>query len=288
MGHDGGHFAVSRIPLINDLSLWGTSLISNPIIWQHQHTYGHHSYTNHEDHDPDLHHFHIAMRVNKNEKLETIYSNQKYSWWVYMTFAFTTFATCYWYNLRFIVERSMHGAVEWSDRKRVGRTMLLLGHFAIYSGIVMIVPFFSHQSSYMALLGSLIHMFTCGFLFAIFSQVGHIGELPLGHNIDESRLQRDVLARTSWSADQVETTNDFCNQSNFMFHFGGGLTNQIEHHLFPGLNHGHLLKIQPIVEQTCIDFHVRYKNYESFTEAMNDTLTYLAKLSKEDDVKKVS
>lgn len=75
-GHDAGHFAVSRIPIINDISLWGISWVSNPFLWQHQHTFAHHSFTNDEDHDPDLHHFKGLFKLRKGENYERVHLAQ--------------------------------------------------------------------------------------------------------------------------------------------------------------------------------------------------------------------
>ena len=61
LGHDAGHFAASHnSPVLNEWGVWAMTLICNPILWQQQHTYGHHSYTNEFGHDPDLHHFHLC------------------------------------------------------------------------------------------------------------------------------------------------------------------------------------------------------------------------------------
>lgn len=46
---------------------------------------------------------------------------------------------------------------------------------------------------------------------------------------------------------------------------------QIEHHLFPSVNHEHLPLIQPAVEQTCREFGVSYKSYDSFWGIMTET-----------------
>ena len=61
LGHDAGHFAASRWAIINEYGVWAMSFICNPIMWQQQHTYGHHSFTNEFDRDPDLHHFDVLF-----------------------------------------------------------------------------------------------------------------------------------------------------------------------------------------------------------------------------------
>jgi delta11-fatty-acid desaturase len=48
----------------------------------------------------------------------------------------------------------------------------------------------------------------------------------------------------------------------------GGLNLQIEHHLFPTVNHGHLPYLQPIVRRVCKMHGVPYHYSSSFAEAL--------------------
>jgi hypothetical protein len=50
---------------LNEWDVWSMSMICNPILWQHQHTYDHYSFTNDFDYDPDLDHFALLLRVHK-------------------------------------------------------------------------------------------------------------------------------------------------------------------------------------------------------------------------------
>merc|ERR1719343_1519776 len=109
----------------------------------------------------------------------------------------------------------------------------------------------------------ILHMTTCGLLFAIFSQINHLNEMCL-QDEEESSSKSDTTTseqnaksfqetnnenqpqssnnkvwnkKSSWAARQVETSNNFATHSNFWHIFSNGLNLQIEHHLFPGLNH---------------------------------------------------
>lgn len=279
VGHDGGHFAVSRIPIVNDVAVWFISGVSNPMTWQHQHTYAHHSHTNVCDHDPDLHHFNQLMRLSRREPLSALRKKQAYAVYVFFAFTVTCFATCFRFPWRFVIERSMHGVVGWSDRQRFIRTLGLFFHLITYTALVGIIPFFVHKSAWSAFLSVLAHVITCGFLFACVSQVGHLTENKLNRDIDKQRLKRGGVAVNSWAANQIEATNDFCPQSTLSFYLFGGLGLQIEHHLFPSLNHCHLQLIQPVVEKTCQEFNVEYTSYDSWMDVMKDTLTLFRNLA---------
>jgi len=277
LGHDGGHFAVSCRPFVNDLSLWGISLLCNPVMWQHQHTYAHHSHTNDYDHDPDLHHFTVFLRVHRRFKHDKIYGLQRNTVFVFFAYAFVVFGTCIKIPLGMIKTGTLYGIVEWTDGKRPLRAFMMLAHYALYIGTILIAPFFSGRPWYVALLAGVTHMATSGILFAIFSQINHLNE----HSI-ETDGSCD-LVKTSWAANQVVTSNNFATRS-FAWHvLSNGLNLQIEHHLFPGLNHCHLHLIAPTVRQTCEEFGVPYKSYETWSELMGATLGWLDALSVDEE-----
>merc|ERR1712151_689187 len=83
----------------------------------------------------------------------------------------------------------------------------------------------------------------------------------------------------SWAASQIETSNNFATNSTLWHILSNGLNLQIEHHLFPGLNHCHLHLISNVVKETCNEFNVRYKNYDTWSDIINDTLIWFHKLS---------
>lgn len=65
-GHEGLHYGISRRhPWLNHvLGFYSIGTIANPIIWKHQHTYSHHSFTNDHEQDPDCHHFERMLRIH--------------------------------------------------------------------------------------------------------------------------------------------------------------------------------------------------------------------------------
>ena len=281
LGHDAGHFAASRRPFINDVGLWGISLLCNPIVWQHQHTVAHHSFTNSFDHDPDLHHFDRLLRVHRRFQQKDIYKYQ--SNWLFVAAAYTLvcFGTCFWIPIDMIREGTLYGVVEWSDRGRPLRALGLWTHLWGYAGFIMVWPFWVHAHWYWALAAVVSHVATSGLIFAVFSQINHLNEASLKTS---TRSAHHPVLKDSWAAGQVETSNNFCPQSRLWHFLSNGLNLQIEHHLFPGLNHCHLPRIQATVQMTCEEFGVIYKNYGSWSELMGATLAWLDKLSVEADL----
>jgi fatty acid desaturase len=259
------------------------SLLSNPVMWQHQHTYAHHSHTNSFDHDPDLHHFARVLRVHWRFQPAEHYKYQSNWMFVMCVYALVCVGTCFWIPLGLLREGNLYGIVEWSDRGR--RPWLVVGlclHLVVYVCCIMIWPFFVHSHWSSALAAATVHMGTSGLVFAIFSQINHLNEASL--ELPEKRRDRHAdhpVLRDSWAVAQVETSNNFCPGSTVCHILSNGLNLQIEHHLFPGLNHCHLPLIQATVQATCEEYGVCYKSYHSWSDLMGATLAWLSKLSVE-------
>mmetsp|Transcript_25649 Transcript_25649/g.36177 ORF Transcript_25649/g.36177 Transcript_25649/m.36177 type:complete len:553 (-) Transcript_25649:87-1745(-) len=281
LGHDGGHFAVSRTAWVNEWAVWGMSLLCNPIMWQHQHTYAHHSHTNDFENDPDIHHFDRLIRVHRSFKKNDIYKLQRHRPYVIFAYSFVVFGECMWIPWSVLKEGSLYGIVELSDKQRPVRALGMSLHLALYIGIIVIWPFFTGMSKSKAAAAVLIHIITSGLLFAVFSQINHLNEPSIEQN---HKSKRKSLAKNSWAATQVETSNNFCTGSHVWHVLSNGLNLQIEHHLFPGLNHCHLPIIAPVVKQICEEYGVMYKCYDSWSDLMGATLEWLEKLSNAPDV----
>jgi linoleoyl-CoA desaturase len=284
LGHDAGHFAVSRAPFLNEWGVWSMSMICNPILWQHQHTYGHHSFTNDFDHDPDLHHFEVLLRVHKKFPHENFYQRQSNFAYVMFAYFFVVFGTAIWIPWGMIQSGTLYGIIEWQDKERPTKAMGMRLHLFLYVVLIVIVPFWTHRSFWTAALAVYVHIATIGLVFALFSQINHLNEASIERGDDNvSANISDPRVVGSWAADQVETSNNFCSQS-FLWHvLSNGLNHQIEHHLFPGLNHCHLHLIAPVVQQTCEEFGVNYKSYKTWRELLGATLEWFEKLSVDDE-----
>jgi fatty acid desaturase len=298
LGHDGGHFTVSRTyPLLNDMAVWAMCFLSNPMVWQHQHTYAHHSFTNDVHQDPDLHHFNTFLRVHKTFRYYNIYHYQKHPLYVFFAYTFVVFGTCIWIPWGILREGSLYGIVQWTDRHRPWRTLGVYLHLLCYTLFIVVVPFFVHKHWYTALLAVTVHISVSGVIFAIFSQVNHLNESsmpppngssniryvqrkPVGdEDYASSFSDNPSVLSSSWAVQQIESSNNFCPKSSLWYYLSNGLNLQIEHHLFPNINHCHLHKIQPIVQSICAEYGIQYKCYDRWYDVMHATLQWLQKLS---------
>jgi Fatty acid desaturase len=279
------------------------AFLCNPIMWQHQHTFAHHSHTNQFHADPDLHHFTSLLRVHQQFPQASIYKNQTQFLYVVFCYAFVVFGTCFWVPIGMMQQGTLYGMLDWTDapHQRPLRAAGMLMHLIAYVGFIMIWPFSTHLPWYKAITAVFAHVATSGLIFAMFSQINHLNEASLMISEDENSNINDDLSnkkqgdseqksdsmnlKSSWAVAQVETSNNFAIDSALWHVLSNGLNLQIEHHLFPGLNHCHLHHIAPIVQATCQEYGVRYKSYPTWTDVMGATLDWLHQLatSKEHD-----
>lgn len=84
-----------------------------------------------------------------------------------------------------------------------------------------------------------------------------------------------------WAAVQCQTSVNWSSGSWFWNHVSGGLSHQIEHHLFPSICHTNYVHIQDIVEQTCLEYGVPYQNEHSLYTAYWKMLKHLKDMGSE-------
>jgi fatty acid desaturase len=278
LGHDAGHSAASRTPWINEWGLWAMFFISNPVIWQHQHTYSHHSFTNEHARDPDVQHFRPLLRSHKQSKYRRMCALQSSPLYLLATYTLSVWGSILYLPIDVLLSGSMYGVVSWQSRTRPFQAMGMILHMVVYELGVIAIPLLTHSSLRTAALAIYVHITTIGLIFSLFSQINHLNE-PSMELMTSRSSKRDPRALHSWAADQVETSNNFCISSRVWYLLSNGLNFQIEHHLFPGLNHCHLHHIAPIVKSTCAEFGVHYKSYDTVNDLVAATYEWISKLS---------
>jgi hypothetical protein len=111
LGHDAGHFCASRSAAVNERCVWAMGLLANPVVWQHQHTYAHHSHTNSFQHDPDLHHFETLLRVHRSFPLRDRYRVQSNAAFVVFAWALVVVGTCFWIPWGVLRSSTLYGMI---------------------------------------------------------------------------------------------------------------------------------------------------------------------------------
>jgi len=97
--------------------------------------------------------------------------------------------------------------------------------------------------------------------------------------MDEIRRNRKIdstqIPDNDWAAVQCQTSVNWSAGSWFWNHFSGGLSHQIEHHLFPSVCHTNYVYIHDIVKQTCEEFGVPYQSEPNLFVAYKKMLNHL-------------
>jgi linoleoyl-CoA desaturase len=90
----------------------------------------------------------------------------------------------------------------------------------------------------------------------------------LAHCVEEAEFavpeENSTVLENSWAVHQVETTVNFARHSKLQSWFLGGLNFQIEHHLFPRICHVNYPQISRLVEETCREYGVTYRQHRTF------------------------
>lgn len=248
--HDASHFALSHNPLINRLGTYTALMFSLTYTWYHQHVIGHHCYTNIITKDPDLYHSPKYVRHTPNIRKNGYHKYQNIiAWPIWMVavpigLVLTGFMRSIKqlpYNKIVKLSKALDQATMYYEFTFVIIYMVIIPYIATNSWLFVIYPYIAYS-----------------FLFMICTQINHLTEETLDETIQDK----------NYFIHQIINSHNVAPQSYLMYLFTGGLNLQIEHHLMPSVNHCHLRKIQPKIEQLCRKYGIHYACSNSLWEAL--------------------
>ena len=263
MLHDGGHFAISQDWRIN----WGMQyiyrVIASPYEWLHQHIIGHHPYTNIHNKDPDLNHSGEELRFTEHTKWSTQHRKQENKY--FMLSVFLLIGLNIKNSLLLIFTQKYNNSVH----KIPVELKYKLLHFLdiiLYMYLFFILPF-QIWTPFYAFKHAITPYFLLSVIFGINSSVNHTHKDSIkGEN-------------KNWYIHQVTTANNFGSHYPH-YYLSIGLNYQIEHHLFPAINHCHLRDIQPIVKSLCEKHGIPYHHTGGYKEALAGVYEHLREMGK--------
>jgi fatty acid desaturase len=229
LGHDAGHYAMSRRPWVNDV--WGqvgmTLLCGMSFgFWRSRHN-AHHAHCQEIEGDPDMH-FGVLFSVypnsaNWHSRLGRFFlSIQKWAFWPLSSF--------YWVTLRYDAIRDLF---QQPKQTRVDRFLLPLHWITLVVLPGLVVGWQGTLLAYLAV-SCLSSLMTASVFIP-----NHIGMRRLGPG-----------ERLSYLEQQITSSRNIANPRVLDFYFGG-LNSQIEHHLFPRVSHNRYRAMRPIVRLFC-------------------------------------
>ncbi len=259
--HDAIHGAYAKNKFVNKIMGYTINLIgANNEVWRLQHNVLHHSFTNIDEHDDDIN-APFFLRFSPNAKKNRLHRFQHlYAWFFYglstlswvISKDFVRFTK--YYKMGLVKDKRTY----WFSMVKIVLWKLLYFSYALVLPLVI-----SGFAPGVVILAFIAMHFVTGLTITLVFQLAHVvpdASFPLPNeqgNMEDERL-----------AHQLATTCNFSTNSKVLFWLVGGLTNQIEHHLFPHISHVHYKKIAPIVERTSKEFGLPYHKSGNFLAAI--------------------
>ena len=240
-------------------------MFSTPYVWYHQHVVGHHSFPNVEGMDPDLYHSPKFVRHSKDLRWKEPHKYQTLTF--ILTWLVGVPASLILNGVfQALNKPSFNRVVPFAQNKYVN-TNSLKARLLFYFTVIHFLPFFLHGLTLQAFCFSIIPIYLFSVCFMISSQINHLTP-HTSEQFSDNFFKHQVL-----------TANDVATDNYFVYLFTGGLNMQIEHHLFPSVNHCHLKKLQPYVREICRKHGVNYSESTSLWEALCSHVAHLRHFS---------
>jgi linoleoyl-CoA desaturase len=267
--HDGAHQAYSDHAWINRLMAMTMDLLgASSYVWHWKHDVVHHTYVNIKGHDADIdlgfvgrlspHHTRLRFHRWQHFYLWPLYGVMVIKWQLYDDFRDVILGRIGPHRM---------------PRPKGWEWLRFLGAKALFFLIAFVVPLMLHRP-WTALLFYGVTVITSGVVVSIVFQLAHCveeAEFPLPRH-DTSQLDN------AWAIHQIETTVSFSRRSRVQSWLLGGLNFQVEHHLFPRICHVNYRSISKLVEETCFEYGVNYRQHLSFRLGLASHFRWLRRM----------
>jgi len=267
--HDGGHGAFSKYPWVNRLAALTLDVIGgSSYIWHWKHGIYHHTYTNVTSFDSDID-LGVLGRLSPHHPRHWYQRWQHwYMWPMYGVMA-----------IRWHLYDDFHDLLKGQigthrfPRPTGKELAVFIGGKAVFFSLAFGIPALFHPLWIVVLFYGAAS-FVLGILLSVVFQLAHCVEGAVFVQPPESggRLTR------AWAVHQVETTVDFVRHSRPVSWFLGGLNFQIEHHLFPRISHVNYGPLSKLVEDTCREFGVQYREHKTLWAGLVSHFRWLRRM----------
>jgi len=268
--HDGGHRAYSDRQWINGLTALSLDMVGgSSYVWRWKHSVFHHAWVNIQDHDADIDLGRIA-RLSPHQPLRPIQRWQH--WYMWFLYGIMTVRWQLYGDFRDLIAGNV-GTPQKFPPPRGWDLAGLIGGKLLFVLLAFGIPLWFHAFWVVAVF-YVMSMAVVGVLLAVVFQLAHCVEeaqfLPAPDGSAE--------VHNAWAIHQVESSVNFARGNRVMAWLLGGLNFQIEHHLFPRVCHVHYPALSKLVEQTCQEFGVRYREHRSFLAGVASHFRWLRRM----------
>lgn len=264
--HDAIHNTVTRSEWVNrKIGAVIYVLAGNSYTWRVQHNVKHHTHTNLDGHDDDIEtgsmfRFHPEQELKPKHKYQHLYAPFAYSLMTWKWLLEKDFKQVIQYNKSDLFKaKDQSLGMVW--------TKLIVGkgfHFATFY----VLPLALGIPWYMVLWGNMVMHIVAGLILSFTFQLAHV--------VDKAEFPSEEEAKDhSLLEHQMKTTANFSTKNKLVTWYTGGLNFQVEHHLFPTINHIHYPKIARIVRKTAEEFRLPYNEYRTTIAALKGHFAHL-------------
>lgn len=264
--HDANHGAYFKTRRLNHLMGWtaDSMLGLSSYAWRVKHNVAHHTYTNVDGFDADITQVPFARLMPVQEPRPWYRFQHLYIWPLYALMALR------WQTI---------GDAAAFIRGSIGKSALRVPSGWDLSGLVVgkalfvawaiVVPMLFYPW-WAVLAGYAVLSMVVSVIMAVTFQLAHCVE-----EADFVTAEQLSATKRLWAVHEVETTVDFCPGNRALTWALGGLNYQIEHHLFPRVQHTHYARIAEIVERNARRHGVRYVAHRSLRGALGSHYRHL-------------
>lgn len=269
--HDSNHGSHSKSNRINRALSFTMDLIGGShLLWRQKHNVLHHTYTNINELDSDLH-TQGLLRLSPDQdwrpwhRFQHLYAFPVYSLLTLSWVAYGDF------------QKLLSGRIGQYRLPKASPSEVAAFFLAkiFYFGYMIALPLLFHPVLYVLIAFVGIHL-VMGFTLSLTFQLAHTLEGTAFPRPDPETGSIE----NEWAIHQVETTANFAPKSRLAPWYLGGLNFQIEHHLFSDVCHIHYPAISRIVEKACRDFSIDYVSYKTLRSAVSAHYRFLKTLGR--------
>jgi linoleoyl-CoA desaturase len=227
--------------------------------WHFKHNIAHHTHPNIAGQDDDIS-LGFLGRVSPHQRWRSFHRFQ----WIYMWFLYAVFALQWQLGGEFrnLLSKRWCGTTHVPVPQGREQVIFWVGKL-LFLGLAFGLPILLHPAA--NVIGAyLVAVVTLGLVLASVFQVAHVTGDAHFRAVEPGG---SAVARP-WAEHQVETTVNFSRRNPVLSWYLGGLSHQIEHHLFPKICHVHYAALSPIVEDVCRTHGVRYFAHPSMGAAL--------------------
>jgi linoleoyl-CoA desaturase len=266
--HDASHGAYSDRAFVNQLMAASLDVVGGSShFWHWKHVVLHHTFVNVVGYDTDINLAGLG-RLTPHHPHTWIHRWQH--WYVWLLYGAMVIKWHLYDDFRLVLTGRMGAHVVPSPRRR--QLAIFVGGKLAFIVLAFALPLLFHPLSVVAA----VYAFAAavvGLVLGVVFQLAHCVEgADFALETSPGRIDK------SWAIHQIETTVDFATGSAVASWLLGGLNFQIEHHLFPRICHVNYRAIAPIVEQTCVEFGVRYNRNPTVRAALKSHYRWLRRM----------